>query len=448
MLEHMKFTNKRLEVLLNCLKGRADGSLSDSNNNLLDVNALSPPPAVKSPTQFQQKQEKSPSQNLTPVKKPYESHQNTATTMKRAVSILELTKAISITDLHEADAQHAVNEEQRDVIVLVKDMNENMETVLREARSKITEARVTKKLASSGEEESNSATAMGRRNLQGKFVLEIVPKSELLKKENELKSSLEKAQQKLESLSQFLEKREAELKERDEIIAKLNREYEDLKHQATDKADTRITTRDRMIDEYRETIGRLEKENEFLQVVVKELREELLNFQKSFRKEEETQQHLQEFINELQICKASLEKSLDKVAYELNIVKTDRDHLIKSMNSMHHVPSNPYWYSSGGVHSMYNGRGGGGMLPQYGDGYYGDGFYGDYGDYNAYAFSEQSTAIPFSEEDWASICDDCDSLHSEGEPGAEGEDVISSSESQTTTTSSCLLYTSPSPRDS
>jgi len=188
-----------------------------------------------------------------------------------------------------------------------------------------------------------------------------------------------------------------------------------------------------MIDEYRTTIGRLEKENEFLQVVVKELRDELMNFQKSYRQEEETQQHLQEFINELQICKASLEKSLDKVAYELNIVKTDRDHLIKSMNSMNHVPSPAYWYSGGGMHNMHHG---GGMLPQYGANYHGDGFYDDYGGYNAYAFSEQSTAIPFSEEDWASICDDCDSLRSEGEPGAEGEDVISSSESQTTTTSS------------
>jgi len=422
MLEHMKFTNKRLEVLLNCLKGRSE-DLSDSNNNLLDVDTNpSPEPTVKSP-QLQ----------LTPVKKPYGNHQNNTSTMKRAVSILELTKAISITDLHEADAQHALNEEQRDVIVLVKDMNENMETVLREARSKINEARVTKKLGNGGEGDSNSATAMGRRNSQGKFVLEIVPKSVLLKKENELKSSLEKAQQKLENLSQFLEKREAELKERDEIIAKLNREYEELKHQATDKADARITTRDRMIDEYRTTIGRLEKENEFLQVVVKELRDELMNFQKSYRQEEETQQHLQEFINELQICKASLEKSLDKVAYELNIVKTDRDHLIKSMNSMNHVPSPAYWYSGGGMHNMHHG---GGMLPQYGANYHGDGFYDDYGGYNAYAFSEQSTAIPFSEEDWASICDDCDSLRSEGEPGAEGEDVISSSESQTTTTSS------------
>ena len=48
-----------------------------------------------------------------------------------------------------------------------------------------------------------------------------------------------------------------------------------------------ILTRDRMIEEYRITISKLEKENGFLQIVVKELRDELLNFQKSFKKEEE-----------------------------------------------------------------------------------------------------------------------------------------------------------------
>ena len=61
-------------------------------------------------------------------------------------------------------------------------------------------------------------------------------------------------------------------------------------------------------------IEKLEKENCFLQMVVKEVRQELLKFQKTYKKEEEIQRHLQEFINELQVCKSSLEQSLDKMA--------------------------------------------------------------------------------------------------------------------------------------
>ena len=293
MLEHMKFTNQRLEVLLNALKGRDEANATTSedianNNNNNEEN--------KSPHFL-----KSPNRHLPSVKT---SPKNT--TMQKAVSILELTKAISINDLGPAlDEESAIDDEQRDVIVLVKDMNDNMETVLREARSKITEARISKRSM-----EDNKT-----QRPDGKFILEVVPKSQFLKKENEMKRSLESAQKKLDDLSEFLEKREAELKQRDEIIAKLNTEYELLKasSKAVNQSDEAIATRDHLIDQYRETIQRLEKENQFLQVVVKELREELLNLHKSLKKEEDTQQHQQEFINELNICKESLEKSLDKV---------------------------------------------------------------------------------------------------------------------------------------
>ncbi|XP_066914313.1 putative leucine-rich repeat-containing protein DDB_G0290503 isoform X2 [Clytia hemisphaerica] len=414
MLEHMKFTNRRLEVLLNALKGRGEEQpKNDSNNNTPATKSLSPSPRAAILNK-----------HTTPEK---------TVTMQKAVSILELTKAISINDLQSLDEASAIDEEQRDVIVLVKDMNDNMETVLREARSKITEARISKK-----------SLEMKTELVDGRFVLEVVPKSQLLKKENELKTSLEKAQKKLDDLASYLEKREAELKERDEIIAKLNKEYDELKSQTTDQSDSAILTRDRMIDEYRTTIEKLEKENDFLQVVVKELRMELNNLHKSLKKEEETQQHQQEFINELNICKASLEKSLDKVAYELNIVKTDRDHLMQTMNSVHLVPSAAYWYNAG-IHNLPNGAGLPiGMPPPNGAGYQSgmphchDGSYYDGCDVCAYQdFSEQSTALPFSEEDWASLCDDCESFPSdaEGPEGAEGE-CVSSSESQKTTTSS------------
>ena len=116
-----------------------------------------------------------------------------------------------------------------------------------------------------------------------------------------MKRSLENAQQKLDNLSEFLEKREAELKQRDVIIAQLNKEYEALKAEKTDQSGAAISTRDRLIDQYRDTITRLEKENQYLQVVVRELREELLNLQKSLKKEADTQQHQQEFLSLIHI---------------------------------------------------------------------------------------------------------------------------------------------------
>ena len=425
MLDHMKFTNKRLEVLLNALKGRAEASVNaDDNNNSSTANKQVIHPSNKN--------NNSPKRLLSSKLPAADTSNNT--TMKKAVSILELTKAISITDLYALDEASAIDEEQRDVIVLVKDMNDNMETVLREARSKITEARISKR----GVIADDMKTQAGA---DGKYILEVVPRSQLLKKENEMKRSLESAQQKLDNLVVFLEKREAELKQRDVIIAQLNKEYEALKATKTDQSDAALSTRDRLIDQYRDTIGRLEKENQYLQVVVKELREELLNLQKSLKIEADTQQHQQEFINELNICKASLEKSLDKVAYELNIVRTDRDHLMQTINSLHHIPSTAYWYNGGGSQNYhgnsYNADGG---IPPYDvDGSYLGNVCNNNGSCGcemcAFAdFSEQSTAIPFSEDDWASLCDECEesSLHSENE----GDDVISSSESQKTTTSS------------
>ena len=451
MLEHMKFTNKRLEVLLNALKGREEVSAvdldADINNNNRTV-AEPATPTKPNTMNISPKKLKSPTANSLSKTK-----NNNSSTMKKAVSILELTKAISITDIHAVDETSAIGAEQRDVIVLVKDMNDTMETVLREARSKITEARISTKPETSNDADDqnpktdeDTTSAGGSSVVGGKYVLEVVPRSQLLKKENEMKRSLENAQQKLDNLSVFLEKREAELKQRDAIIAQLNKEYEALKAEKTDQSDAAISTRDRLIDQYRDTITRLEKENQFLQVVVKELREELLNLQKSLKKEADTQQHQQEFINELNICKASLEKSLDKVAYELNIVRTDRDHLMQTINSLHHIPppSAAYWYSSGGVQNYhgYNFSNGGGMPPYDSGGYHhGNDCYnnGDYGcETSSFLdFSEQSSAIPFSEDDWASLCDDCTSIHSDnGNYDGVEEEVVSSSESQKTTTSS------------
>ena len=458
MLEHMKFTNKRLEVLLNALKGREEANLDsqDINNNtvaeLTKLNHHNSPAKqlLSSPSERQS------SVNSSPHKM---KNNNSTTTMKKAVSILELTKAISITDIHAVDETSAIDAEQRDVIILVKDMNDTMETVLREARSKITDARISTKPVPGRDtddqnkrtdDESTSSNVGG--GVGGKYILEVVPRSQLLKKENEMKRSLENAQQKLDNLSEFLEKREAELKQRDVIIAQLNKEYEALKAEKTDQSGAAISTRDRLIDQYRDTITRLEKENQYLQVVVRELREELLNLQKSLKKEADTQQHQQEFINELNICKASLEKSLDKVAYELNIVRTDRDHLMQTINSLHHIPppSTAYWYNGGGGVQNYHGynynNSGRGISSTYngGSGYHQENVCYNNGDCGCEMcsfpdFSEQSTAIPFSEDDWASLCDDCTSVHSDTAINCDGvvdEDVVSSSESQKTTTSS------------
>ena len=296
MLDHLTFTNQRLEVLLEALKGKQ--TKQDKNNNEIFYDQ----PQVDTKRLFKR------------VKESFKFDQDA---MKRAVSILELTKAISVTDLTELQENKAKDNEDLEMIVLVKNLNENMDSVLREARTKITDPKTTSDQNCHNPEE-------------------LVPKSELVKKENELKSSLQKAQQKVEDLSTFLEKREEELKERDQIIEKLNKEYNQLKRKTSTSNDTSIQTRDRIIAEYRTAKEKLEEENEFLQHVVKELREELLKFQKSYRKEEENQKHLEEFVNELQISKQTLETSLDKMGYELNILKNDRQELLKTIQNISH----------------------------------------------------------------------------------------------------------------
>ena len=304
MLDHLTFTNQRLEVLLEALKGKQ--IKQDRNNNEIFYNQ----PQVDTKRLFKR------------VKESFKFDQDA---MKRAVSILELTKAISVTDLTELQENKAKDNADLEMIVLVKNLNENMDSVLREARTKITDPK-----------------ANSDQNCQNPE--ELVPKSELVKKENELKSSLQKAQQKVEDLSTFLEKREEELKERDQIIEKLNKEYNQLKRKASTSNDTSIQTRDCIIAEYRTAKEKLEEENEFLQHVVKELREELLKFQKSYRKEEENQKHLEEFVNELQISKQTLETSLDKMGYELNILKNDRQELLKTIQSISHPLKKPPSY--------------------------------------------------------------------------------------------------------
>ena len=144
MLEHMKFTNKRLEVLLNALKGREEANLDSQDINNNTVAELTKLNHHNSPAKqlLSSSSERQSSVNSSPHKM---KNNNSTTTMKKAVSILELTKAISITDIHAVDETSAIDAEQRDVIILVKDMNDTMETVLREARSKITDARISTK---------------------------------------------------------------------------------------------------------------------------------------------------------------------------------------------------------------------------------------------------------------------------------------------------------------
>lgn len=399
MLEHLTFTNKRLEVLLNCLKGKND---VDKNNNNSHEATIQEPVFTKRV-----------------LKRVRDSFKSDQAVMKKACSILELTKAISITDLSELAESKAINEEQREMIVLVKDMNENMESVLREARSNITGPKVDKVMDQPQKGAPQTELASSETSKQGEKENELIPKSEFLQKENEMKASLEKAQKKVENLSQFLKQREEEIKERDELIAKLNKEYEELKSKTIDQNDINIATRDRMIKAYANAKKRLEKENEFLQLVVKEVREELLNFQKTYKKEEETQQHLQEFVNELQICKSSLEHSLDRMAYELNIVKRDRDHLMKTVHSM-------------GIQNNYHNHSWYGetipMNPGMYNGYHGDQYCPEC-DLCAFQDFSASTTLPFSEDEWdcTGSCDGFESLPSDGEQA----DVVSSSESQT-----------------
>ena len=407
MLDHMIFTNKRLEVLLNCLKGKTDMNTeyktnSDDNNNEINSDTS----------------EKFSRRLLKRVRDSFKSDQDV---MRKAVSILELTKVISVVELTEPSETKEINEEHEEMIVVVKSMNENMDSVLREARSHITDAKIkldTTPVTSL--EESNIAIVSSSETLSEERNYNFINDSEFLKKESELKLSLENARKKVEDLSIFLEKREAELKERDKIIAKLNVEFEELKKRTKGKNNVDITTRDRIIKEYSYAVIKLEKENEFLQMVVKEVREELLKFHKTYRKEEETQKHLQEFVEELQVCKSSLEQSLDKMAYELNIVKQDRDHLMKTIHQMgtnYHSYREPWFDEPVMTNGMVYG------YPEENTCY--DCEICAYHDYS------ESSAFPVSEEEFECLptCDEVDSLPSDG------EHVVSSSDSQQTTSS-------------
>ena len=397
MIEHVKFTNQRLEVLLNCLKGREENKddiksgETDHNNNF--AGAL-----------------------LKRVRDSFKSDENI---MKRAVDVLQLTKAISMTELDEIQENKAIDEEHLEVIILIKKMNENIEIVLREARAQASEK--------NNKSESTFTLVGNDENLaENSFDASISNtflKFDTLKRESKLKTALESTQKRVGDLSEYLKQREDDLKERDEIIATVYKEYEELKQKANEGNDINGSTSERIIMEYAKAKTRLEKENEFLQLVVREVREELLNLQKGYKREEDSHINLQESVNELQMSKLSLEQSLDKMASELNIVKRDKEYLMQSLHLAgmtnlyqdlcYGTPYSPRSTLHNNIQRMYDNQ--------------------FYTDCICCAQNSESSVLPFSDEEWISAvsCDDCDSVISD----QENLEVISSSDSQITTCS-------------
>lgn len=416
LMDHVKFTNKRLEVLLGCWKDNdvlrtgSKMSLKDSNNNLSD------------------------SKNL--LKRVRDSFKSDEDIMRRAVDVLELTKAISMTELNEISEEKAIDDEHLEVIVLIKRMNENVESILREARVQASEKNKSESTITlvGGSVENIIAEPAIERNKDATFSPSKISLSgggDTIRRESKLKVVLESTQKRVNDLSEYLKQREDDLKERDEIIAKLYKEYEELKAKSNKEGKSEgDSTSDRIIVEYAKAKTRLEKENEFLQLVVREVREELLNLQKGCKKEEETEIHVQNLVDELQLSKLSLEQCLDKMASELNIVKRDKEYLMQSLqlagivnfyqDSCYGAPYSP----AIGLRNSYH-------PPPH---MYDTAFYPDclYCTQNS-----ESSVLPFSDDEWVSAvsCDDCDSAISEHDHTDQHSDVISSSESQTTTCS-------------
>jgi len=410
MLDHMTSTNKRLETLLSVMKGE-EGEVDDMKGPNSEVTSPTSPDNKKMRQLGSSNPELEKTNHvLTRVRRSFKSDQNI---LKSAVSILELTKAISVSDVSQLRDCDAKDEEHLKVLTAVELMNCNMEKVLRETRSNLKHWKdSTRTLVSSEKSESKVSVA-----------------TETMTTPIELEESLQQAQSKLEELSKFLAKREVDIKVRDEAIAKLKAEYDRLKRDKEEglKLDE---TKDKLLVEYATTKERLEKENDFLQLVLKELREEFFNVQRAHRSELETKKNLEDHVKELQFSKNSLENSLDKLGFEMSMIQRDRDHLMRTihyMNSTRSFHGGP-WYDDPLALNA-------GMLPPQamitaGPGQ--DCFYPDC-DICSMKGPSESSAFPFSDDDCecTGSCDEFNSFSSELDVDDEGN-VVSSSESQTT----------------
>ena len=138
-------------------------------------------------------------------------------------------------------------------------------------------------------------------------------KSEMLKKENILKSLLENTKQKLEDVSEYLTQREQELKEGSKNVCK------DTIFQQ--RFNTNIGEEDSTM-EYA-NIKILQRENEYLQVNVNKVREELLNVQQEYMMEGNSEMNLLEFDHELQSSKCG--STLSYVKNEIKKINEDNE---------------------------------------------------------------------------------------------------------------------------
>ena len=364
MVEHLKFTNERLTDLLTYFKGR------EVNKDYSRSSEIG-----------------------------YDRYEGNEDMMKKAAEVLQLTKTISITEL---DENKAVDKDQLDIIVMIIKMNENMENILREAGAQPPVTNIKSESTFTLVNVDNS-DAIDIPTTSVNVHVSATNESDTLKRDNKLKMILDSTKQKVDDLSEYLKERDDDLKERGEIITNFYKEFEDIK----ERNNSDVSTVERILLEYAKSKTILEEENDFLLLFVEEVREELLNLEKGYKMEEETQMHLQDFVNELQVNKRSLEQNVDKITTELQTVKRDKDYLLQSISLADMINE----YQDPCVGDPYPG---GSMLHQNVHRMYDNQYYADCG---YCAQNSESSVLPFSDEECPSAvsCDDCDSIISDQE---------------------------------
>lgn len=260
MIEHLRFTNKRLEHLLACLKDK------DKDSCKIE-------------------------------KEKYENEKNSKKETKRI-----------------KDIAHNHGE----IIVMIMKMNENMERLLKEDRVPNKSNTLTNSnTVEQPKEEERIEKQRGFTPIQ----------KDKFKTDNKLKNIIETTRNKIDDLSEYLKDREDDLKEREEIIAKYNKASEDNNRLSITDAPS-----EKIFSEYVKTKSMIEDENDFLEIFVTEVREDLENLEKGFKMEEETQMHLSDFADELQISKEGLQQNINQLTTELNEMKREKEYLLQSIS--------------------------------------------------------------------------------------------------------------------
>ena len=152
--------------------------------------------------------------------------------------------------------------------------------------------------------------------------------SDTLKREKGLKTLVQSTQQRVGDLSEYLKQREDELKRRNDVVANLYKEFEDLKQQADKENVMKDNICGRLFIQYDNIKKELDEENVVLQMIVEQVREDLLNLQKEHLIQGKSHMYSQKNVNELKMIREKSTLSHEKYEIKSSVENSERERLM------------------------------------------------------------------------------------------------------------------------